>query len=223
MKLNLENGNCSYTYGLFLRQKTLKKNCAACASALKLPENSNPQLPEEFPGNGSVDNRLALVPFQTTEDNSILVRKLPGRRPGWSLLRRVFLPKGHHSENFSAKKSVVQWVLKLPSQHSSVVVYPDQRKNHSEQEKNPSSDLDGENGAIVPVGYEAIRSLSPCNFPEELQSLPEKYSSSCRLFSYQELLKATSNFLPGMFFITSSCKKSRVWLILSVHLMILIL
>ncbi|XWS44668.1 hypothetical protein CRYUN_Cryun15aG0067500 [Craigia yunnanensis] len=191
-KLNLENGNCSYKYGLFLRQKTLKKNCAAYASALKLPENSNAQLPEELPRNGSVDNRLALVPFQTSEDNSILVRKLPG----WSLLRSVFLPKRHHSENFSAKKSVVQWVLKLPSQHSSAVVYPDQRQNHSEQEKNHSFSLDGEKGAIVPAGYEAIRPLSPCNFPEELQSLPEKYSSSCRLFSYQELLEATSNFMP---------------------------
>ncbi|XP_022750904.1 probable receptor-like protein kinase At5g18500 isoform X2 [Durio zibethinus] len=195
-KLNLENGNCSYKYGLFLRQRTLKKSCVACASALKLPENSNAQLLEELQGNGSVDNRLALVPFQTSEGNSILVRKLPSSRPSWSLLRRVFLPKRHHSENSSAKKSVVQLVLKLPSQHSSAVVYPDQRQNHSDQEKNHSSDLDGEYGAIVPVGYEPICPLSPCNFPEELQSLPEKYSSSCRLFSYQELLEATSNFMP---------------------------
>ncbi|XWS41278.1 hypothetical protein CRYUN_Cryun17cG0067300 [Craigia yunnanensis] len=171
--LNLENGNCSVKSGLFLRQKTLKKNCAACASALKLPENSNAQLPEEFPGNGSMDNRLALVPFQMSEDNSVVVRKLPGSRPGWSLLRWVFLPKRHHSENSSAKKSVVQLVLKLPSQHSSPVVYPD-LQNHSDREKNHSSYLDGENGAIVPVGYEAIH---PVSF-------------------YQELVEATSNFMP---------------------------
>lgn len=195
-KLDLDNGNGSYKYGLLLRRKTPKKNCAACSSALKLPENSNAELPEELPGNGSVDDRLALVPFETNEDNSVLVRKLPGSRPGWSLLRWVFLHKRHHSENPSAKKSGVQWVLTLPSQHSSSVVYPDQRQNHSDQQKNHSSYLDGENGAIVPVGYGPIRPLSPCNLPEELQSLSDKYSSSCRLFSYQELLEATSNFMP---------------------------
>ncbi|KAK6259171.1 hypothetical protein SCA6_013645, partial [Theobroma cacao] len=195
-KLDLDNGNYSYKSGLFLMQKSLKKNCAACASALKLPENSNARLSEYLPGNGNVDNSLALVPFQTSEDNSILVRELPDSRPGWSLLRWVFLPKQRFSENSAAKKSMVQWVLKLPSQHSSAVVYPDQRQNHSDQEKNHSSDLAGENGAIVPVGYEAIRPMSPCNFPKELQSLREKYSSSCRLFSYQELLEATYNFMP---------------------------
>ncbi|XVF14871.1 hypothetical protein REPUB_Repub09cG0098200 [Reevesia pubescens] len=195
-KLNLENRNWSYKSGLFSRQKTLKKNCAACASNLKLPENSNAQLPEELPGNGSVDNMLALVPFHSSEDNSIMVRKLPVSRPGWSFLRGVFLPKRHHSENSSAKNSVVQRVLELPSQHSSAVVYPDQRQNHSDKKNNHSFDLDGENGAIVPVGCEAIRLLSRCYFPKELQHLPEKYSSSCRLFSYQELLDATSNFMP---------------------------
>ncbi|OMO56044.1 hypothetical protein COLO4_35819 [Corchorus olitorius] len=191
-KLNLDNG---HKFGL-LRQRTVKKNCAACASALKVPENTTAQLSEELPGNGSVDNSLALVPLQACEDNSILVRELPNSRPGWSLLRWVFLPKRHHSENSGEKKSMVQWVLKLPNQHSSAVVYPDQKQNHSNQEKNHSSDLDGESGALVPVGYESICPLSPCDFPKELQSLHEKYSSSCRLFSYQELLDATSNFRP---------------------------
>ncbi|XP_039014478.1 probable serine/threonine-protein kinase PBL7 [Hibiscus syriacus] len=122
-----------------------------CVSALKLPENSTSQSPEEVSGNGSVGNRLDLVRFQSSEDNVVLVRKLPG----WSLRRWVFLPKHHHLENSSTKKSVDQWVLKLPSQHSSAVVY----------------------------------------LPKELQSLLEKSSSSCRLFSYEELLEATSSFM----------------------------
>ncbi|KAK8673716.1 hypothetical protein V6N13_112033 [Hibiscus sabdariffa] len=184
--------NVNLKSGLFSRHKTSKKNCEACASALKLPENSNSQSQEELSGNGSVGNRLDLVPFQTSEDNVVLVRKLPG----WSLLRWVFLPKRHHSENSSAKRSVDQWVLKLPSQHSSAVVYPDLRQNRLDLKKNHSSNLDGETGAIVPVGCEAICPLSPCDFPKELQNLLEKSSSSCRLFSYQELLEATSSFMP---------------------------
>nr|KJB48947.1 hypothetical protein B456_008G094600 [Gossypium raimondii] len=190
--IRTDNGNCSYKSGLFSKHKTLEKNCAACASALKLPENSNTRLREELPGNGSTDNRLSLVPIRTTEDNAVLVRKLPG----WSLLRWLFLRKRYHLENSSAKKSVDQWVLKLPSQQSSAVVYPDLKQNCYDRKKNRSSDLDGETSAIVPVGCEAIFPLSPCDFPEELQSLLEKSSSSCRLFSYQELLGATSSFMP---------------------------
>lgn len=190
VKLILENGNCSF------KPETLKKNCAVCASALELPENSKARLPEELTGNGNADNRLAFVPSQKSEHNSIVITKLSGSRPGWSLLRWVFLSKRRRSENSSAKESVIQWVLNLPSQHSSAVVYPDQRQNHYDQREDHLSELDGENGAIVAVGYEDIRPPSPCNFPKELQSLPEKYSSSCRLFSYQELAETTSNFLP---------------------------
>ncbi|KAB1998323.1 hypothetical protein ES319_D12G080900v1 [Gossypium barbadense] len=190
--IRTDNGNCSYKSGLFSKHKTLEKNCAACASALKLPENSNTRLRDELSGNGSTDNRLSLVPIRTTEDNAVLVRKLPG----WSLLRWVFLRKRYHLENSSAKKSVDQWVLKLPSQQSSAVAYPDLKQNCYDRKKNRSSDLDGETSAIVPVGCEAIFPLSPCDFPEELQSLLEKSSSSCRLFSYQELLGATSSFMP---------------------------
>ncbi|KAB1203137.1 Receptor-like cytosolic serine/threonine-protein kinase RBK2 [Morella rubra] len=37
---------------------------------------------------------------------------------------------------------------------------------------------------------------SPRRLPEELEGLHEKYSSTCRLFKYRELVSATSNFLP---------------------------
>ncbi|KAK8607060.1 hypothetical protein V6N13_052809 [Hibiscus sabdariffa] len=190
--IRTDNGNVSHQSGLFSRHKALKKNCEACALALKLPENSNSLSPEELSGNGSMGNRLDLVLFRTNEDKDVLIRKLPG----WSLLRRAILPKRHHSENSSAKKSVDQWMLKLPSQHSSAVVYPDLRQNRSDRKKNHSSDLDGESGAIVPAGCEAISPLSPSDFPKELQSLLEQSSSLCRLFSYQELLEATSSFMP---------------------------
>lgn len=129
------------------------------------------------------------------------VRESPRSKSGWPLLRRVFLPKQLHSEKSSAKKaSLIQWVLRLPSRYTSAAVYPDHKQNHSATtNEDHHFDLDGESGAIVPVEHEgACPSLSPYNrLPKELEGLHDRYSSTCRLFSYQELLDATSNFLPG--------------------------
>ncbi|KAH9717273.1 protein kinase domain-containing protein [Citrus sinensis] len=145
------------------------------------------------------DNSLALVPVQT--DNSLVVRESPrSKQEGWPFLRRVFLPKHQDPEKTSAKKtSLIQWVLRLPSRYTSAVVYPDHKQNHSaDTSEDNRSNLDGESGAIVSVEHDsACPPLSPYNeLPKELEGLQERYSSTCRLFSYQELLSATSNFLP---------------------------
>lgn len=147
------------------------------------------------------DNSLALVPVQT--DNSLVVRESPrSKQEGWPFLRRVFLPKHQDPEKTSAKKtSLIQWVLRLPSRYTSAVVYPDHKQNHSaDTSEDNRSNLDGESGAIVSVEHDsACPPLSPYNeLPKELEGLQERYSSTCRLFSYQELLSATSNFLPGL-------------------------
>ncbi|KAK9230135.1 hypothetical protein WN944_023102 [Citrus x changshan-huyou] len=146
-----------------------------------------------------VDNSLALVPVQS--DNSLVVREsLRSKQDGWPFLRRVLLPKHQDPEKTSAKKtSLIQWVLRLPSRYTSAVVYPDHKQNHSaDTSEDNRSNLDGESGAIVSVEHDsACPPLSPYNeLPKELEGLQERYSSTCRLFSYQELLSATSNFLP---------------------------
>ncbi|ESR45364.1 protein kinase domain-containing protein [Citrus sinensis] len=146
-----------------------------------------------------VDNSLALVPVQS--DNSLVVRESPrSKQDGWPFLRRVLLPKHQDPEKTSAKKtSLIQWVLRLPSRYTSAVVYPDHKQNHSaDTSEDNRSNLDGESGAIVSVEHDsACPPLSPYNeLPKELEGLQERYSSTCRLFSYQELLSATSNFLP---------------------------
>lgn len=145
------------------------------------------------------DNSLALVPVQT--DNSLVVQESPrSKQEGWLFLRRVFLPKHQDLVKTSAKKtSLIQWVLRLPSRYTSAVVYPDHKQNHSaDTSEDNRSNLDGESGAIVSVEHDsACPPLSPYNeLPKELEGLQERYSSTCRLFSYQELLSATSNFLP---------------------------
>lgn len=169
-----------------------------------LPDASGTDLLDESHNDGDVDNSLALVPVQTRKGVSNFDSSLESKQ-GWSFLRWIFLPKHRHTEKSRVKKnSVVKSVLKLPSWNSSSVVYPDKKQTVLSITEDHSSNLEGENGAIVPmVGHKVAWSpVSPCHgsngLPEELKGLHEKYSSSCRLFSYEELCLATSNFLPGL-------------------------
>ena len=162
-----------------------------------LPDHLCTQCAEESLNGGNKENALALVPAKS--------KLWPESNPSWALLRRVFLPNQQRPDKSSLKKSVMQWVLKLPSRQSLAAVYPDHRRNKSDRNEDNSLNLDGDNGAIVPFSDIALSPSSPgyClkSHSKELKELAEKYSSACRLFSYQELLLATSNFKPGLFII----------------------
>ncbi|GMH28462.1 hypothetical protein Nepgr_030305 [Nepenthes gracilis] len=75
------------------------------------------------------------------------------------------------------------------------------RRALSSEDKNRSLPL---YGAIVPVSNETLSHHTPpltnsrC-LPIELEGLHENYLSTCRVFKYQELQLATSNFSPGNF------------------------
>ena len=98
---------------------------------------------------------------------------------------------------------MVQWVMRLPSRRTLYIANSDQKLDGCDQNKYKSSNFNGESGAIVTVGMENIIAPPPdynsINLPKELEGLHEKYSATCRLFKYQELLSATSNFLAGLF------------------------
>ncbi|KAL0377201.1 UNVERIFIED_CONTAM: Proline-rich receptor-like protein kinase PERK9 [Sesamum calycinum] len=98
----------------------------------------------------------------------INTQEMPESKSGWTLLRRVFLRGRSASESSSTKKSDDCYL-----------------------------GLDGEKGAIV-LHSDDTNSDAYCNnnFLEELKDLGEKYSATCRLFSYQELLLAANNFTP---------------------------
>lgn len=204
-EVNLGSTDCSKITSL---ECGAKKNCGARTQSSVLQDTFNNELWKEL-NEEYVDNSLALVPVETREvdldSSSIVVMQLPTSKSRWPFIRRVFLPKPRKWEKSSAKKmSVVQWVLQLPGRNSTASIYPDQKQGHSDQNDVHSSSLDGENGAIVPYGCEALYPRpSPCNdftkLPKELESLYERYSSTCRLFCYQELLSATSNFAGGIF------------------------
>ncbi|KAL5714591.1 hypothetical protein ACHQM5_016529 [Ranunculus cassubicifolius] len=153
----------------------------------------------------AIDDSLALVPLHSEEAAFLFASELNQLKPGWPLLRQATMPTSKtKSEKDPVRKiSVVQWAMLLPDRHSSLVVFDSGPKENTRDQENryrlPS--LDGESGAIVPVGISFYSRRSsfdetPKSLPIELEGLHEKYSSTCRLFRYQELVAATSNFMP---------------------------
>ncbi|KAA8547077.1 hypothetical protein F0562_003506 [Nyssa sinensis] len=190
--LQEDDGNKHYILSKYRSQGKDKKvlhNATTDAAVSK----SNQLTPSS---NGNERNSVALVPIK--------IQELPKSKSGWTLLRRVFLPTWQQTEKSSVKKmSVMQWILGLrpPNQQSFAAVYPDQKQNTSDKDGFHLLTLDEEKGTIVPVGTNtASLPYSPNDclkiLPKELVDLREKYSSICRLFSYQELLLATSSFMP---------------------------
>ncbi|KAJ4840053.1 hypothetical protein Tsubulata_038188 [Turnera subulata] len=180
------------------------RNCSVCGSTTTVGSSWHDSChqyavdPCGGDNGGGVDGKsLAIVPVvppkveeAPASSVSMLIRQLPESKPGWPLLRRAIkMP----SDTCLVRRqiSVVQWAMRLPTrQLSSPTLTLDQKHN-----------LDAHSGAIVPVGAQTPASPpSPhrnCKtLPQELEGLHDKFSATCRLFNYQELLSATSNFLP---------------------------
>nr|VDC95338.1 unnamed protein product [Brassica oleracea] len=136
-----------------------------------------------------VDNSLALVPVQTNETDS---------EQGWHFFRGLYGKRSSWTK-VSAKRAVLQWVSRLRGRNSEAVAYLDRKRSDSGCDEDCSSSVDGEDVSVSRSGSEHMLSpLSPClgsdDVPEELQGLHEKYSSTCRLFTYEEVVSITSNF-----------------------------
>uniref|UniRef100_A0ACD5X6H5 Uncharacterized protein n=2 Tax=Avena sativa TaxID=4498 RepID=A0ACD5X6H5_AVESA len=125
-----------------------------------------------------------------------LRRMIEGRSDRCRLRRRIF--SHQRSSSFEwAKVSMVQWAMRLPSRYSSI--HPDNKSLKSDE--SPRLNGDSECESTSAVDPESIFSFSLYDVawpPSELGSLQEKYSSVCRLFSYEELKLATTNFSPDM-------------------------
>uniref|UniRef100_A0A7N0TVL5 Protein kinase domain-containing protein n=1 Tax=Kalanchoe fedtschenkoi TaxID=63787 RepID=A0A7N0TVL5_KALFE len=167
------------------KERVLHQCKAACVDTCTNcgPEDTGKEM---VPNDEAISNSLALVPFQRQSTCSA--------KFGWSFIRRMFgLDWATRPKSNTNNLPGEQWALKLPNQHSLAAIYPDQKQNRSAKCK--------ENGAIIAVGIDTgLAPLSPYhdlnNLPKELECLPEKYSSMCRLFCLQELLSATSSFVP---------------------------
>ncbi|GMH29571.1 hypothetical protein Nepgr_031414 [Nepenthes gracilis] len=100
---------------------------------------------------------------------------------------------------FSFWGSVGQLPMQFPSRYFFATQTP---LNCNDQKEDESSDPAHESRAIIPVSNETLSHHTPpltnsrC-LPLELEGLHEHYLSTCRVFKYQELQLATSNFSPG--------------------------
>ncbi|KAK9080153.1 hypothetical protein SSX86_001828 [Deinandra increscens subsp. villosa] len=181
---------------------SVQDNCSICSLDLV------PVL-EVSCGNGDdeVDNSMALVPVQKLEasssSTSLLLRELPELRPGWPLLQRSVSSNQLPSDKSRVHQiSVVQWAMRLPGRHCFQITNSDSSNDGVfHDQKDGPLEVHVENGAIVCVGgdeFQSDLSSSPdhdsVSLPKELEGLHDKYSATCRLFKYQELLSATQNF-----------------------------
>jgi hypothetical protein len=124
-----------------------------------------------------------------------LRRMVEGRSDRCHLHRRIF--RHQRSSSFEwAKISMVQWAMRLPSRYTSV--HPDGKP--LKPGASPRLNCDSETESTAAVEPESMFSFAFYDVawpPSELESLREKYSSVCRMFSYEELKLATSNYSPG--------------------------
>lgn len=137
---------------------------------------------------------MALVPIKTRDSSE--------PKSGWAVLRKSLFHGIRLPESPSSKKSfVMRWILRLPNRQSDAAIYPDQKQTSTSDTSEGLTDLDPEKGAIVVYSVDNDSNLYSAKiFSEGLNALTEKYSSTCQLFSYQELVLATNNFIPGSFF-----------------------
>lgn len=202
-----------------VKETIVKHDCSFCASTTRQADNSRDNASEETSSNHDEENSLAIIPLQTDEATSGSVspqsREMPAQQPGWPLLRCAILADRQTSDHSSGREiSVVQWVMRLPSRHflfSSIT--SEQKQGSLTKGEQEASSLDEESGALVLVGNETQRTHppdeSPSSLPKELEGLHEKYSSTCRLFTYDELQAATTFFLAGAFcYLTSFSGKA---------------
>ncbi|KAK7320965.1 hypothetical protein VNO77_30968 [Canavalia gladiata] len=183
------------------------RRCSICASSSTTAwfDSSCNHSEEESSGDGYGENSLALVPVQTKDAASKMItlpiREVPESKPGWPLLHRTILSERQCTERSWLRQiSVVQWALQLPSRNLSYAAPHDRKTNNCDPNNDQFLALDSKSGALVPVDAQIGTASSPernsISSPKELEGLHEKYSSTCRLFKYQELVSATSNFLP---------------------------
>ncbi|XP_071737789.1 protein kinase STUNTED-like isoform X2 [Rutidosis leptorrhynchoides] len=173
----------------------LKYNCSICS-----PDSVNPTAACILDENGDHNdgNRMALVPVQKKLLEAS--KSLPELKPGWPLLRRAISSKRLSSDQSPVRQiSVVEWAMRLPVRNQLLIT------NYSSDETIDNKidrSLNDEDEAIVVHGDEnQFESSSSSNsdaisLPEELEGLHERYSSSCRLFKFEELATSTANFKP---------------------------
>lgn len=126
------------------------------------------------------------VEAPTSTSNSKENNGLPEVKTGWPVLRNSVLTRE------KPKGSVIQWAMRLPSKYSTSSVAHPERK----PKKSNSIGIHKLNGEKESSRPSIAIHNEECTFQKDLEFLREKYSSVCQIFSYKELMDATSSFAP---------------------------
>ncbi|XP_074371239.1 protein kinase STUNTED-like isoform X2 [Apium graveolens] len=184
------------------------RNCSFCLPDCHSVKNACAPSMDDSSANIDEYNSMAIVPVGKPDDSfksqSLSKNDSSELKAGWPLLFRAVSTHwdtGRSSSPSGSQISVVQWAMRLPSRSCASSFDSSERQGYFHCDEGQFSELNGENGAIVPVGNGIqIAPSSPStatrSLPEELDGLHEKYSATCRLFQYNELLSATSQFVP---------------------------
>ncbi|KAL9234223.1 hypothetical protein vseg_009118 [Gypsophila vaccaria] len=174
------------------KETVTEQSCSVCFanSASSISSRRTIEVTNEPDGNDHDHNATALVPSKKSEAASklisLFIKDIPDRRPGWPLLST----RNSSTASSSQDASVVQ---------SAANSFPaTENCDHSQDDCFYKG---VQNDAIVPMGTEKLSEQTSVdqdsnNISRELDGLCEKYSSTCRLFKYEELQSATSNFKP---------------------------
>ncbi|XP_038984235.1 serine/threonine-protein kinase shk1/pak1-like isoform X2 [Phoenix dactylifera] len=189
------NGNSAADENVTMVDASLKQNCSICESVSETPSMNE----------SKEDEPLAPVPMENSDAPASCswspgVKEIPRARASWTLLRRpVFSSiRSSSSSHEWPKISLAHWALRLPSRYSAVHPYRKSMKSSANAISNIDTDSTPPSGAV----HDEEGVLS-----KELESLQEKYSSVCRLFSYKELVNTTSNFSPEKLIGKGGCSR----------------
>lgn len=173
--------NCYHHAGKIHEGQTFSQNSISSAFTKKNMKNclSCARLVKRLGSPDEHEEEISkrLRPIQKKTDdvssNSSVAQESNHLKFGCSLL----LPKKYLNKSFVRNACDFKRAFRKPNGHSSRYVHLD-HKQRSNIKHNGDS------------------------IPKELLGLQEKYSSSCTLYSFQELASATSNFTPGLFSVT---------------------
>lgn len=166
----------------------IQKDVSVCTTTTEQTSSMVSTEAEDSPKNAARD-------VDTPSSSPMSLRRMIEGRPDRCRLRRRIFNHQRSSSFEWAKISMVQWAMRLPSRYTSVA---DNKSFKSDA--SPRLNCDSECESTSAVDTESMFSFSLYDIswpPNEVESLQEKYSSTCRLFTYEELKLATSNFSPG--------------------------
>lgn len=206
--ISADSGQTQLKFGSDLKEKV--RNCSICPPYCHSVDNTCAPSMDDSSANTDRCNSVAIVPVEKpeglTKSKFLSRNESPEMKPGWPLLCRAASTHWESGRSLlpsASQISIVQWAMRLPSRSCALTFDSSGRQSYFHCDEGQFSEMNGENGAICPIGNgipigPSSPSTATRSLPEELDGLHEKYSATCRLFQYNELLSATSQFIPGL-------------------------